>query len=163
QCASCGSDNLATARFCAECGGRLDLYCPVCSTSCAAAQKFCHACGHKLPAEDGRERGDPAHMARRSLASRSATAGEIKQITILFADVEGSTELIQGLTSEQALRRLQPVLTVMGDAVHRFQGTVNKVQGDGIMALFGAPIAHEDHAVQASYAALAILEGIGSL
>jgi class 3 adenylate cyclase/pimeloyl-ACP methyl ester carboxylesterase len=102
----------------------------------------------------------PKHLAEKILASRGAIEGERKQVTVLFADVQGSTALIEGMDSEQAVRRLEPALKAMMEAVHRYEGTVNKVQGDGIMALFGAPLAHEDHAVRACYAALAMQEAM---
>jgi class 3 adenylate cyclase/tetratricopeptide (TPR) repeat protein len=98
----------------------------------------------------------PPYLAEKILMSRSALEGERKQVTVLFADLKGSTELIAGLDPEDARKLLDPALHVMIDAVHRFEGTVNQVLGDGIMALFGAPVAHEDHAVRACYAALAM-------
>ena len=98
----------------------------------------------------------PPYLAEKILTSRSALEGERKQVTVLFADLKGSTELIRDLDPEAAQRLLDPALHVMMDAVHRYEGTVNQVLGDGIMALFGAPVAHEDHAVRACYAALAM-------
>jgi class 3 adenylate cyclase/tetratricopeptide (TPR) repeat protein len=98
----------------------------------------------------------PKHLADKILTSRSALEGERKQVTVLFADLKGSTELIRDLDPEQAQAFLDPALHLMMDAVHRFEGTVNQVLGDGIMALFGAPVAHEDHAARACYAALAM-------
>ena len=98
----------------------------------------------------------PAHLAEKILTSKSALEGERKQVTVLFADLKGSTELIRDLDPEEARRLLDPALQRMMDAVHRYEGTVNQVLGDGIMALFGAPVAHEDHAVRACYAALAM-------
>src|SRR5213594_2296717 len=98
----------------------------------------------------------PAYLAEKIRTSRSALEGERKQVTVLFADLKGSTELIEGLDPEEARNLLDPALHVMMDAVHRYEGTVNQVLGDGIMALFGAPVAHEDHAVRACYAALAM-------
>ena len=98
----------------------------------------------------------PPHLAEKILTSRSALEGERKQVTVLFADLKDSTELIRGLDPEAAQQLLDPALHLMMDAVHRFEGTVNQVLGDGIMALFGAPIAHEDHALRACYAALAM-------
>jgi class 3 adenylate cyclase/tetratricopeptide (TPR) repeat protein len=102
----------------------------------------------------------PRHLAERILASRAALEGERKQVTVLFADVVGSTQLIEGMDPEIAATRLSPALQAMMMAVHRYEGTVNKVQGDGIMALFGAPLAHEDHALRACLAALAMQEAI---
>jgi class 3 adenylate cyclase/tetratricopeptide (TPR) repeat protein len=98
----------------------------------------------------------PPYLAEKILTSRSALEGERKQVTVLFADLKGSTELIRDLDPEQAQALLDPALHAMMDAVHRFEGTVNQVLGDGIMALFGAPVAHEDHAMRACYAALAM-------
>ena len=98
----------------------------------------------------------PSYLAEKILTSRSALEGERKQVTVLFADLKGSTELIRDLDPEAAQRLLDPALHGMMAAVHRYEGTVNQVMGDGIMALFGAPVAHEDHAVRACYAALAM-------
>jgi len=98
----------------------------------------------------------PPHLTEKILAVRHDLEGERKQVTVLFADLKDSTELIRGLDPEAAQQLLDPALHHMMDAVHRFEGTVNQVLGDGIMALFGAPIAHEDHALRACYAALAM-------
>ena len=98
----------------------------------------------------------PAHLAEKIVTARPALTGERKQVTVLFADLKDSTELIRGFDPEAAQQLLDPALHYMMDAVHRFEGTVNQVLGDGIMALFGAPIAHEDHALRACYAALAM-------
>jgi class 3 adenylate cyclase/tetratricopeptide (TPR) repeat protein len=98
----------------------------------------------------------PKHLAERILTSKAALEGERKQVTVLFADLKGSTELIRDLDPETAQHLLDPALQHMMEAVHRFEGTVNQVLGDGIMALFGAPVAHEDHALRACYAALAM-------
>src|SRR5262245_15502573 len=98
----------------------------------------------------------PPYLAEKIFTSRAVLEGERKQVTVLFADLKGSTELIEGLYPEEARQLLDPALHVMMDAVHRYEGTVNQVLGDGIMALFGAPVAHEDHAVRACYAALAM-------
>ena len=102
----------------------------------------------------------PQHLTEKILQSRVAPEGERKQVTVLFADLKGSMELLADRDPEDARRLLDPVLALMMDAVHRYEGTVNQVMGDGIMALFGAPIAHEDHAVRACYAALAMQEAI---
>jgi class 3 adenylate cyclase len=98
----------------------------------------------------------PTYLAEKIFTSRAALEGERKQVTVLFADLKGSTELIEGLDPEEARKLLDPALHIMMDTVHRYEGTVNQVLGDGIMALFGAPVAHEDHAVRACYAALAM-------
>ena len=103
----------------------------------------------------------PSHLTEKILTSRSALEGERKQVTVLFADLKGSMELLAERDPEEARQLLDPVLEYMMAAVHRYEGTVNQVMGDGIMALFGAPLAHEDHAVRACYAALAMQE-VGS-
>src|SRR5712692_7886163 len=102
----------------------------------------------------------PSYLTEKILTSRTALEGERKQITVLFADIQGSTELIAGLDPEEARQILDPALHLMMDAVHRYEGTVNQVLGDGIMALFGAPLAHEDHAIRACYAALAMQQAM---
>jgi class 3 adenylate cyclase len=98
----------------------------------------------------------PQYLAEKILTTRSALEGERKQVTVLFADLKDSTELIKDLDPEAAQQLLDPAIHLMMDAVHRFEGTVNQVLGNGIMALFGAPLAHEDHAARACYAALAM-------
>src|SRR5262249_48697973 len=98
----------------------------------------------------------PSHLTDKILAARPTLEGERKQVTVLFAALKDSTELIRGLDPEAAQQLLDPAIHIMMAAVHRFEGTVNQVLGDGIMALFGAPIAHEDHALRACYAALAM-------
>ena len=103
----------------------------------------------------------PVYLAEKILTSRSALEGERKQVTVLFADLKGSMELLADRDPEEARQVLDPVLERLMAAVHRYEGTVNQVMGDGIMALFGAPIAHEDHAVRACYAALAMQEAVG--
>src|SRR5713101_7820013 len=102
----------------------------------------------------------PPYLAEKIFMSRTALEGERKQVTVLFADLKGSMELLADRDPEEARQLLDPVLERMMAAVHRYEGTVNQVMGDGIMALFGAPLAHEDHAVRACYAALAMQEAI---
>jgi class 3 adenylate cyclase len=102
----------------------------------------------------------PKHLAEKILTSKSALEGERKQVTVLFADLKGSMELLADRDPEEARELLDPVLERMMEAVHRYEGTVNQVMGDGIMALFGAPVAHEDHAVRACYAALRLQETV---
>jgi class 3 adenylate cyclase/tetratricopeptide (TPR) repeat protein len=102
----------------------------------------------------------PTHLAEQILTARASLAGERKQVTVFFADIKDSTRLIEGLDPEAAQQLLDPAIHLMMDAVHRFEGTVNQVLGDGIMALFGAPIAHEDHALRACYAALALQRAV---
>ena len=165
RCSACGTENPATAKFCEECGTGLARACPHCGHEVGPAAKFCAECGRALataptPAEHRASQHEytPRHLAEKILASRSALEGERKQVTVLFADLKGSTELIRGLDAEDAQGLLDGAVTAMMEAVHRYEGTVNQVMGDGIMALFGAPLAHEDHAVRACYAALRMQE-----
>ena len=114
--------------------------------------------GRPRPAFAAPESYTPKHLAEKILTSKSALEGERKQVTVLFADLKGSMELLADRDPEEARKLLDPVLERMMEAVHRYEGTVNQVMGDGIMALFGAPLAHEDHAVRACYAALDMQE-----
>jgi class 3 adenylate cyclase/tetratricopeptide (TPR) repeat protein len=159
KCPRCQHDNPQGARFCEECATPLARTCSSCGTALSAAAKFCHACAHPVAAEAGAQSRSPdsytpKHLAEKILTSKAALEGERKQVTVLFADLKGSMELLADRDPEEARRILDPVLEQMIEAVHRYEGTVNQVMGDGIMALFGAPLAHEDHAVRACYAAL---------
>ena len=162
RCPGCQHENPAGQRFCGECGARLASGCPACGAANPSGQKFCGECGAPLaqagasPKPATPDVYTPKHLAQRILTSRSALEGERKQVTVLFADIKGSLALIESSDPEQAQLLLDSALGAMMDAVHRYEGTVNKVLGDGIMALFGAPLAHEDHAVRACYAALAM-------
>jgi class 3 adenylate cyclase/tetratricopeptide (TPR) repeat protein len=135
-----------------------------------ADSRFCDRCGASiaaLPAPPSRfappSRHIPQHLAAKILTSRSSLEGERKQVTVLFADLRNSLELLAGRDPEEARRVLDPILERMMDAVHRYEGTVNQVMGDGIMALFGAPVAHEDHAARACYAAIEMQQAVGQL
>ncbi|MBI4636560.1 MAG: zinc ribbon domain-containing protein, partial [Candidatus Rokubacteria bacterium] len=164
KCPRCQAQNPADAAFCDECGARLEAACPSCGEVNRIGAKFCKKCGHPLaqaPAQSSAavakfvspEAYTPKHLAEKILTSRGALEGERKQVTVLFADLKGSMELLADRDPEEARKILDPVLQLMMDAVHRYEGTVNQVMGDGIMALFGAPLACEDHAVRACYAA----------
>ena len=163
QCPQCQQENPSQANFCLECGARLRLTCTACRTELPAGAKFCLACGQPVVVQPAVRSSfttpatyTPKHLAEKMLTSRAALEGERKQVTVLFADLKGSTELIAALDPEEAQTLLDPMIHIMMEAVHRYEGTVNQVLGDGIMALFGAPVAHEDHAVRACYAALAM-------
>jgi class 3 adenylate cyclase len=161
ECAHCNHKNADGARFCGECGASLtrDVTCPGCGQANPVGQKFCNGCGQRLGESAGAAERDPRaytpkHLADKILHSKSALEGERKQVTVLFADVKGSMELAEQLDPEEWHRIMDHFLRLLADGVHRFEGTVNQYTGDGIMALFGAPIAHEDHAQRACYAAL---------
>jgi class 3 adenylate cyclase/tetratricopeptide (TPR) repeat protein len=165
-CPRCQHQNPSGQKFCGECGARLAAPCSACGASNPPDQKFCGECGTALTgAATLRQFGapesyTPKHLAEKILTSKSALEGERKQVTVLFADLKGSMELLADRDPEEARKLLDPVLERMMEAVHRYEGTVNQVMGDGIMALFGAPLAHEDHAVRACYAALRMQESV---
>ena len=158
KCPRCQHENPQGAHFCEDCAAPLARSCTNCGTALSAAAKFCHACAHPAPGLGTPSRSPdaytPKHLAEKILTSKAALEGERKQVTVLFADLKGSMELLADRDPEEARKILDPVLELMMEAVHRYEGTVNQVMGDGIMALFGAPLAHEDHAVRACYAAL---------
>ena len=160
-CPHCRFENRTGIAFCEECGAKLELACPSCGAAIPPGRKFCGNCGTSLvvgipPGPRFASPGSytPKHLAEKILMSKAALEGERKQITVLFADLKGSMELLANRDPEEARKILDPILELMMEAVHRYEGTVNQVMGDGIMALFGAPVAHEDHAVRACYAAL---------
>ena len=166
QCANCLHENRLDAKFCEQCAAPLTRACTNCGSSVSSTAKFCSECGHPLKpvADDPRfaspKNYTPPHIIEKILTSRAALEGERKQVTVLFADIKGSMELIAERDPEHARKLLDPVLELMIEAVHRYEGTVNQVLGDGIMALFGAPLAREDHALSACYAALRMQETV---
>ena len=168
NCPRCRTANPPQAKFCLECAAPLAVRCSNCGTQLAPNAKFCFECAEPVssaapPAASRFSSPDaytPTHLAERILTSKTALEGERKQVTVLFADLKGSMELLADRDPEEARKILDPVLEHMMEAVHRYEGTVNQVMGDGIMALFGAPLAHEDHAVCACYAALRMQESV---
>jgi class 3 adenylate cyclase len=172
ECPSCKASLPEASKFCSECGVSLSRACPSCGHGNPARSKFCSECGTSLaasspgPAEprfSSPSNYTPKHLAQKILASRAQLEGERKQVTVLFSDLKASMELIAERDPEEAREILEPVLDRMIEAVHHYEGTVNLVMGDGIMTLFGAPLAHEDHAIRACYAALRMQEAIGRL
>jgi class 3 adenylate cyclase len=160
NCASCGRENRADAVFCDGCGVGLTRGCENCGRELRAGAQFCDGCGRAVT-EAGffndtatTEIYTPKHLADKILQCKSALEGERKQVTVLFADVKGSMDLAEQVDPEEWHGILNRFFEILTDGVHRFEGTVNQYTGDGIMALFGAPIAHEDHARRACYAAL---------
>ena len=150
RCPHCGFENREAARFCEDCGRGLDQVCPACAAAVPPGRKFCGSCGQALQPvrpvarTTSPDAYTPKHLAEKILTSKSALEGERKQVTVLFADLKGSMELLADRDPEEARKLLDPVLELMMEAVHRYEGMVNQVMGDGIMALFGAPIGHED-------------------
>jgi class 3 adenylate cyclase/tetratricopeptide (TPR) repeat protein len=166
NCPKCQHENTDNAKFCEKCAAPLPRICVACGGRVSLTAKFCAECGHRLETvtEDVRfsspKSYTPQHLADKILTSRAALEGERKQVTVLFADIKGSMEVLAGRDPEDAQKLLDPVLERMIEAVHRYEGTVNRVMGDGVMALFGAPIAHEDHAVRACHAAMRMQESV---
>src|SRR6266540_1993123 len=187
RCSNCKSENPEKAKFCIECGAALQNRCTSCGFENLSQAKFCAECGTPLTRQSqqssvqrlasrvqktsdfGPRTADPGlwtppHLAERILAeqaameARGASDGERKTITALFADLKGSTALLEGLDPEEARAMIDPALQLMMEAVHRYEGYVAQALGDGIFALFGAPIAHEDHPQRALYAALRMQE-----
>ncbi|HKQ57584.1 MAG TPA: zinc ribbon domain-containing protein, partial [Candidatus Eisenbacteria bacterium] len=161
QCPRCQHEAPPRAKFCPECATALPARCAKCDGELPVAAKFCPQCAAPVasPTDAAPRFASPAsytptHLAERIRTSKDALEGERKHVTVLFADLKGSMELLADRDPEDARRLLDAVLERMIEAVHHYEGTVNQVMGDGVMALFGAPIAHEEHAVRACYASL---------
>ena len=168
KCPRCQQENPPGSNFCLGCGtGLASATCAACGNDLPTGSRFCNKCGTAVAGQAlgqvsarSPESYTPKHLAEKILTSKVALEGERKQVTVLFADLKGSMELLADRDPEEARRLLDPVLEHMMEAVHRYEGTVNQVMGDGIMALFGAPLSHEDHAVRACYAALRMQESL---
>jgi class 3 adenylate cyclase/tetratricopeptide (TPR) repeat protein len=161
RCARCQQDNPPRARFCLECGARLGASCTACGAEAPDGAKFCPACGQPLQAgapalRQAPESYTPRHLAEKILTSRAAIQGERKPVTVLFCDVVSSTALAERLSPDGMHALLSGFFERALTEIHRYEGTINQFLGDGFMALFGAPIAHEDHARRAVLAALGI-------
>jgi adenylate cyclase len=157
ECAACGHRNSAGARFCGECGAPIQVSarCPVCAVANPAGQNFCSACGADLRATTpGGAVRPPPELSLDGDRPVTAGDGERKQVTVLFADVMGSMELAESCDPEEWQQLMERFFSILSESVHRYEGTVDKFTGDGIMALFGAPVTHEDHAQRACLAAL---------
>src|SRR5256712_271982 len=171
QCSRCQTQNRPGAQFCRQCGAGLSALCPRCNAAQEPGSRFCDACGADLAGTPASAHAvtsappapaayTPKHLAEKILTSRSALEGERKQVTVLFVDVSGFTSMSEGLDPEDVHRLMTRAFELMLGEVHRYEGTVNQFLGDGIMALFGAPIAHEDHAQRAVHAALGIRKAL---
>src|SRR5512146_68380 len=157
RCAKCGTNNPSGNNFCAQCGNALARLCAECGAENPPASNFCGKCGATLaapvPASAKKKSGDPSIRVT-DMSAPENLEGERKTVTALFADIKGSTELMADLDPEEARAIIDPALRLMIDAAHRYDGYVVQSTGDGIFALFGAPVAHEDHPQRALYAAL---------
>lgn len=169
KCPECQFDNREGAKFCKKCGAKLELTCPLCNTLQTPDSLFCDKCGSDLikPAEapivnySEPQSYTPKFLADKILTTRSSIEGERKLVTVLFADVANYTAMSEMLDPEEVHQIMDGCFKILIDEIHRFEGTINQFTGDGIMAIFGAPVAHEDHAQRACYSALSIQKAIG--
>src|SRR5216683_8246161 len=166
RCTKCGAENPQGLKFCNECAAPFGRRCGKCGFENAATAKFCGECAAPIDASAAPKPAvsprnyTPKHLADKILTSRAVLEGERKQVTVLFADVKGSMELAEQLDAEEWSQIMNRFFQILSDSVERFEGFVDKFTGDGIMALFGAPVAHEDHARRACYAALHMVDGL---
>ena len=158
RCSKCGADNREGARFCDKCGGKFSPRCASCGAENRSDAKFCDSCGAAFGADAtvatpaAKMNDTPIRVSETSAAEN--LEGERKTVTMLFADIKGSMDLIEDLDPEEARAIVDRALKLMMGAVRRYGGYVAQSTGDGIFALFGAPVAHEDHPQRALYAAL---------
>ena len=165
KCPKCKHDNPSDALFCGECACKLELVCTECGHSNPQSNKFCHKCANDLrkPSEPAvpvnysePQSYTPKYLADKILTTRSSLEGERKIVSVLFADVANYTSMSEKLDPEEVLQIMDGAFKIMMDETHKFEGTINQFTGDGIMAIFGAPVAHENHAQRACYTALSI-------
>src|SRR5215510_1951045 len=175
RCGSCQFENPPAMKFCGQCGTQLAQLCPRCGAENQPTFKFCGQCGAALTApqppgaatagdlaqishrqEAKRQGYTPPHLAEKILKARSALEGERRHVTVLFADMTGFTPLAEKLDPEEVHQIIDRCFELITAEVHRFEGTINQYTGDGVMALFGAPVAHEDSPRRAVHAALGI-------
>jgi len=171
KCFACKSDNREGVKFCEECGTEIALVCPRCDSRIPVGKKYCGECGQKLgrdeiaqlDSEIDYNRPDsytPKFMAEKILTTRGSLEGERKLVTVFFSDVTGFTSLSEKQDPETVHRIMDGCFKILMQDIHKFEGTINQFTGDGVMALFGAPLAHEDHAQRACHAALAIQKSL---
>ena len=164
KCLKCQTDNKEEAKFCIECGHKLELKCPQCGHPLPPVAKFCEMCGHRLskleevlPIDYSKPQSyTPKFLADKILSNRRLIEGERKLVTVLFADVVNYTAMSEKLDPEEVRQIVDGCFRILMDEIHKWEGTITQFTGDGLMAIFGAPIAHEDHAQRACYAALSI-------
>jgi class 3 adenylate cyclase len=161
RCSNCDRENPDDARFCVACGNTFTVSCKKCGAENPPDANFCRQCGAQLAKrEPAVARATQPHPGIATREPGTVLEGERKTITALFADIKGSTELEQDIDPEQARAIVDPALKLMIEAVQRYDGYVVQSTGDGIFALFGAPVAHEDHPLRALYAALRMQEDL---
>src|SRR6516225_8378148 len=160
RCAKCGADNREERKFCAKCAAPLARLCPQCGASNEPGEDFCGECAAPLakPSPPSAKKASNGPILVAETAASENIDGERKTVTFLFADIKGSMDLMEDLDPEEARAIVDPALKVMMEAVHHYGGYVAQPTGDGIFALFGAPVAHEDHPQRALFAALRLQE-----
>jgi len=169
RCLQCQFGNVDGAKFCNECGSKLEISCSKCGKRNAPGSKFCNECGNELkelqavaPVDHTKPQSyTPKHLADKILTTRSSIEGERKLVTVFFADVAAYTAMSEKLDPEEVHQIMDGAFKILMDEIHKYEGTINQFTGDGVMALFGAPVSHEDHAQRACYAALAIQKTLG--
>src|SRR5579863_7876291 len=154
RCNRCSAENRDGAKFCDKCGAKISPRCASCGAEVRADARFCDSCGAPLSAAAPASKASPSSLSRIASVDSENLEGERKTVTALFADIKGSTELEQDLDPEEARAIVDPALRLMIEAVHRYDGYVVQSTGDGIFAIFGAPVAHEDHPQRSLYSAL---------
>ncbi|HEA67848.1 MAG TPA: hypothetical protein ENI07_13655 [Desulfobacterales bacterium] len=170
KCSKCQFENSDNAKFCIECASPMECHCPNCGAITPATGKFCQECAYDL--SDHRESPPsidyskphsytPKHLADKILTTRSSVEGERKLVTVLFADVANYTSMAEKLDPEEVHQIMDGCFKILMDEIHKYEGTINQFTGDGVMALFGAPVAHEDHAQRGCHTALSIQNAIG--
>jgi len=168
KCAKCQTENEEPRKFCRKCGAKLSVSCPGCGFENLYSDAFCGGCGHDLQEPTDTPPIDlnqpqsytPKHLADKILTTRTSIEGERKVVTVLFADVANYTAISDKLDPEEVHQIMDGCFKILMNEIHRFEGTINQFTGDGVMALFGAPMAHEDHAQRACHAALSIQKAI---
>ena len=169
RCPQCQFENVDGAKFCNECGGKLEISCSKCGKPNPPGSKFCNECGNELkelqavaPVDFTKPQSyTPKHLADKILTTRSSIEGERKLVTVFFADVADYTAMSEKLDPEEVHQIMDGAFKILMDEIHKYEGTINQFTGDGVMALFGAPVSHEDHAQRACYAALSIQKALG--
>jgi predicted ATPase/class 3 adenylate cyclase len=168
KCPKCQFENRTGAKFCSECGQKFEITCPECRTTNRSESKFCDECGCNLgklkeaPFIDHSKPQSytPKFLVEKILTTRGSIEGERKLVTVLFADVASYTAMAEKLDPEEVHQIMDGCFKILMREIHKYEGTINQFTGDGIMAIFGAPVAHEDHAQRACYASLAIQEAL---
>jgi class 3 adenylate cyclase/tetratricopeptide (TPR) repeat protein len=169
KCLKCQFENREGAKFCGKCRAKLLRLCPQCSSENSPENDFCDECGHDLrrpkeapPIDYSQPQSyTPKYLADKILTTRGSIEGERKLVTVLFADVASYTSISEKLDPEVVHQIMDGCFKILMDEIHRYEGTINQFTGDGVMALFGAPVAHEDHGQRACHAAMAIQKAIG--